>query len=104
MKRRRIFGGILIALAAVEAVLCGGLYWAMRQPPDAFGNVMKHVPMPMMLVLPFETLWNRARSGMVRVGDAAPDFRLPTLDHKSTIQLASFRGDRPVVLVFGSYT
>jgi peroxiredoxin len=65
---------------------------------------MKRVPMPMMLVLPFETLWNRARNGRLQVGDAAPDFRLPTLDHKSAVQLASFRGDRPVVLVFGSYT
>jgi hypothetical protein len=104
MKMRRVFGRILIGLAVVEAGLCAGLYWAMRQPPDAFGNVMKHVPMPMMLVLPFETLWNRARAGHVNVGDAAPDFRLPTLDHKNTVQLASFRGDRPVVLVFGSYT
>jgi hypothetical protein len=104
MKMRRVFGRILIALVAVEAALCAGLYWAMRQPPDDFGNVMKHVPMPMMLVLPFETLWNRARAGHVNVGDAAPDFRLPTLDHKNTVQLASFRDDRPVVLVFGSYT
>jgi len=55
-------------------------------------------------VLPFEPLWNRARAGGVRVGDTAPDFRLPTLDHKDMVQLASFRGVRPVVLVFGSYT
>jgi peroxiredoxin len=40
----------------------------------------------------------------VNVGDAAPDFRLPTLDRKSTVRLSTFRGDRPVVLVFGSYT
>jgi hypothetical protein len=104
MRALRIGGWIVIGLAAVELVLCAGLYWAMRQPPDAFGNVMKRVPMPMMLVLPFETLWNRARAGAVQVGDAAPDFRLPTLDHQRTVQLASFRDNRPVVLVFGSYT
>jgi len=34
----------------------------------------------------------------------APDFTLPTLDRKSTVHLAEFRGSRPVVLVFGSYT
>jgi len=34
----------------------------------------------------------------------APDFRLPTLDRKETVQLSSYRGSRPVVLVFGSYT
>jgi hypothetical protein len=104
MKLTRLFGGLIIGLAAAEAALCAGLYWAMRQPPDAFGRVMKHVPMPMMLVLPFEGLWNRARAGGVMVGDTAPDFRLPTLDRQSTVHLASFRGDRPVVLVFGSYT
>jgi hypothetical protein len=104
MKKLRIAGGIVLGLAAVEAVLCAGLYMAMRRPPDQFGQVMKHVPMPMMLILPFETLWNRARGGSVNVGDSAPDFRLPTLDRKNSVQLASFRGDRPVVLVFGSYT
>jgi peroxiredoxin len=38
------------------------------------------------------------------VGDTAPDFQLSTLDHKSEVQLSSFRGKQPVVLVFGSYT
>lgn len=76
----------------------------MRQPPDAFGRVMKHVPMPMMLVLPFETLWNQARGGRLHPGDMAPDFTLPRLDHTDQVRLSSFRGSRPVVLVFGSYT
>ena len=40
----------------------------------------------------------------LKVGQAAPDFTLPTVDRKSEVSLASFRGDRPVVLVFGSYT
>jgi hypothetical protein len=105
-KRRtpRILIGIVLALLCVQLALSAGLYLAMRQTPDAFGRVMKHVPMPMMLVLPFETLWNRARGGSLHAGDLAPDFRLPTVDHKDTVQLSSFRGSRPVVLVFGSYT
>ena len=89
---------------AAHLALTASLYWAMRQTPDRFGRVMKHVPMPMMLVLPFETLWMHARAGAVQAGDLAPDFRLPTLDHKSTVELASFRGSQPVVLIFGSYT
>lgn len=56
------------------------------------------------MVLPFETLWFRARAGSVAVGDTAPDFRLVTLDKKSEVSLASFRGSKPVVLIFGSYT
>lgn len=95
---------VLAVLVAAQLALSAGLYWAMCQPPDTFGRVMKHVPMPMMLVLPFETLWMRARAGQVQTGDMAPDFSLPTLDHTATVQLSSFRGAQPVVLVFGSYT
>jgi hypothetical protein len=95
---------VLAILLAVQVALSAGLYWAMCQPPDQFGRVMKHVPMPMMLVLPFETLWMRARAGQVQAGDMAPDFTLPTLDHTANVQLSSFRGSQPVVLVFGSYT
>lgn len=88
----------------IELALSAGLYWAMRQPPDVFGRVMMKVPMPMMLVLPFETLWKSARAGRLAPGDMAPDFRLPSLDRRSLVELASFRGSQPVVLVFGSYT
>jgi hypothetical protein len=104
---RRVSRKLLLVLAiliAAQLALSAGLYWAMSQPPDTFGRVMKHVPMPMMLVLPFETLWMRARAGQVQAGDMAPDFSLPTLDRTATVQLSSFRGTQPVVLVFGSYT
>ncbi|MDQ3621703.1 MAG: redoxin domain-containing protein [Verrucomicrobiota bacterium] len=40
----------------------------------------------------------------VRVGDEAPDFTLKTQDGAREVRLSSFRGKRPVVLVFGSYT
>jgi peroxiredoxin len=56
------------------------------------------------MLFPFETLWSRARAGELHVGDEAPDFRLSTLDKTSQISLASFRGSKAVVLVFGSYT
>lgn len=40
-----------------------------------------------------------------QVGDLAPDFDLPMLGMKgATVKLSSLRGDRPVALVFGSYT
>ena len=39
-----------------------------------------------------------------KVGEMAPDFVLPTYDRKKKIALADFRKDRPVVLVFGSFT
>jgi len=40
----------------------------------------------------------------LRVGDAAPDFKLKTKDSSREVQLSSFKGKRPVVLVFGSFT
>src|SRR5258708_3285261 len=42
--------------------------------------------------------------GGVAVGSPAPDFSLPRRDSSERIHLAQFRGDKPVVLVFGSYT
>lgn len=39
----------------------------------------------------------------LRVGDPAPDFKLKRMDG-GEVRLSSFRGQRPVLLVFGSYT
>ncbi len=101
-------GRKLLLVAAILLVfqvsLCAGFYWAMCQPPDRFGQIMARTPFPLMMVLPFETMWKHARAGVLRPGDAAPDFSLPTLDHAATVRLSSLRGARPVVLVFGSYT
>jgi hypothetical protein len=38
------------------------------------------------------------------VGRLAPDFSLPNLDDDKAIALSSFRGKKPVVLIFGSFT
>ncbi|MBI5686548.1 MAG: hypothetical protein HZC54_15880 [Verrucomicrobia bacterium] len=40
----------------------------------------------------------------LRVGDAASDFKLKTKDGSREVTLSSFKGRRPVVLVFGSFT
>ena len=107
---RRIARWLLFSVSFLVLVylsLCAGLYWAMWQPPDVFGRVMMRLtrlPPVVGMILPFETLWMRARAGKLHSGDLTPDFTLPTLDHKSRVQLSSFRGSRPVVLVFGSYT
>ena len=45
-----------------------------------------------------------ARLTALETGEVAPDFTLPTLDHRERVTLSSHRGRRPVVLVFGSYT
>lgn len=39
-----------------------------------------------------------------KVGDLAPDFELQDPEGDTAVRLSDFRGTRPVVLVFGSYT
>ena len=78
--------------------------WAMRQPPEVFGHIMAKMPMPAYFLFPFETMWSRARKGSLNVGDRAPDITVKTLDAKEAMQPASLWADKPVVLVFGSYT
>jgi hypothetical protein len=100
----RIALRVLLALVLVYAALTAGLAIAMRQPPDRFGAIMAKVPAIAFPVLPFETLWMNARAGHLQVGDTAPEFTLKTLDAAAQVRLSSFRGQKPVVLVFGSYT
>jgi len=39
-----------------------------------------------------------------RLGDTAPDFELRDVNGEDPIRLSSFQGDKPVVLIFGSFT
>ena len=94
---------IVLVIVVLYAGLLGGLL-AVMYHPTAFGQVMARFPEPLFLVVPFRRLWFIARAGSLRVGDPAPDFILPTSDRQSRVELASFRGSKPVVLVFGSYS
>ncbi|MGH9385625.1 MAG: hypothetical protein ACRD2N_15195 [Vicinamibacterales bacterium] len=55
-------------------------------------------------VLPGQRIWMWARSGSLKPGDTAPDFTLDTYNHSDRVALSAHRGQRRVVLVFGSYT
>lgn len=100
----RILGRVVVGLLLVYAAATAGMYIAMRQPPEKFGAIMAKVPMPAMIVLPFEPLWMNARAGTLNVGDQAADFSLPSLDGSRTLTLSNEYRDRPVALIFGSYT
>jgi len=104
MKKLLIKAFILLALAWLCA--CGAIYVAMKQPPESFARVMSHIPGPVAFVaFPFETLWTHARAGHLKQGDLAPDFLLMQLDRANSIQLSTLTAkQRPVVLIFGSYT
>ena len=93
---------IAIAVLVLYIGVLAGLLAVMRDP-TLFGRVMRRVPEPAFVVIPFKRLWLIARAGRLKPGDAAPDFDLPAHNKKSRVRLASFRG-QPVVLIFGSYT
>src|SRR5438477_10157892 len=82
----------------------GFIAWAMHQPPETFGRVMARMPVAAYFVIPFETLWTRARAGALQPGQSALDFSLGALDKSETVQLYSFSGKEQVVLVFRCYT
>ncbi len=104
MRGVRVLGLVLGGLALVYAIAAAGLYAAMKQPPERFGAIMSRVPMLSMMVLPFRPLWMSARAGHLSVADAAPDFELPATDHSRIVKLSQEWRERPVVLIFGSYT
>ena len=77
-------------------------YGFMAVPEDMF---MRYMPAVLVWgALPAPRMWLWARKGQLSTGDQAPDFTLPLHKQAGTVTLSSFRGQRPVVLVFGSYT
>ena len=102
---RKRLGTAAIVLVVVYIAFGSIVWWAMNQPPETFGRVMKRMPGPVpFLLFPFETFWLRARAGTLQVGDAAPDFTLLKVDKTDRVQLSVLNKQQPVVLVFGSYT
>ena len=99
-----LFG--VLGLAACYVVVFAVVLMAMLQPPERFGLFMTHVPTVLVRALPASRMWLWARSGALLPGAPAPDFALPRHDRsgRERVTLSSFRGQRPVVLVFGSYT
>lgn len=94
-----------VLAAALYLGLLGVLLALMYQPPETFARAMAHVPTTVAFgAVPFPRLWNMARGGSLKAGDPAPDFDLATPDGSGRVRLSSFRGQRPVALVFGSYT
>ncbi|HLY16065.1 MAG TPA: hypothetical protein VKR61_02520 [Bryobacteraceae bacterium] len=104
MRLWRVARILLGSCLVLYAVLTAALYWTMRQPLDRFGAIMRHVPGVAMAVLPFEPIWMRVRAGVLQPGDTAPDFELSTVDHSRRVRISEEFRNKPVVLIFGSYT
>jgi hypothetical protein len=95
---------VLAVLLAAYLLLSAALFAIMIQPPARFAGIIAKLPAPLFMILPFPPLWSIARAGHVSPGDGAPDFDLQTLDKTARVRLSSFQGQKPVVLIFGSYT
>ena len=96
---------VVLVLVGLYAVLFATVLAAMMRPPEQFGTAMRYLPAPLVWgALPAPRMWLWARKGNLTEGSPAPDFTLSTHDHTSRVSLSSYRGQRPVVLVFGSYT
>jgi hypothetical protein len=95
-----------LVLVVLYVALFSTVMAAMLQPPERFGAFMKHMPPAVVWAgLPASRMWLWARKGTLSEGELAPDFNLRTAkDRNQRIALSSYQGQRPVVLVFGSYT
>jgi hypothetical protein len=109
MKMRAVNKWLLrgaVVLAVLYVALFSTVMAAMLRPPEQFGAFMKDMP-PIVVwgALPAPTMWKWARRGTLAEGQRAPDFNLRTAkDRSRRVALSSYERQRPVVLVFGSYT
>jgi hypothetical protein len=77
-------------LAVLLVAAFGGLSYMAGSPKDAYGMVRYALP--------------HMHRGALKVGSDAPDARIVALDGLSRFQIRERTGDRPLVLVFGSFT
>jgi hypothetical protein len=102
---RKWIARVIALLVVLYVALFAVAGYAMLQPPARFGQIMKRMPQALVwATLPAPSMWKWARRGDLKEGDLAPDFTLSSQDRSREVTLSSHRGDRPVVLVFGSYT
>jgi hypothetical protein len=74
------------------------------QPAMTAGKPPPGMPSPLLLTLGLFRGEVGSPFPGPRVGQKAPDFTLRTQDGKGEINLTDYRGDRPAVLIFGSFT
>lgn len=80
--------GVVVGVVVIAAVV--GLSVMAGSPKDAYGMVRYALP--------------HMHRGKLKVGDAAPDAALLTLNGSDRFQIHDRIGARPLMIVFGSYT
>jgi hypothetical protein len=88
MRKKLIWAlGVLLVLSGAAF---GALCYLAGSPRDAYGMVRYALP--------------HMKLGNLKAGDQAPDFEAVALDGETRVRLYDRIGQRPLVLVFGSYT
>jgi hypothetical protein len=87
-KGRRIVKRILLGLGAVVLLAVGGMTYMIGGPKNLIGMLR----------------YDQRQEGRLKVGDRAPDVTLVALDGKTPVKLSEQFGEKPTVLVFGSFT
>jgi hypothetical protein len=67
------------------------------------GNAVKGSPLTLQDVMTSDD-YRDLMTAKVAEGDVAPDFDLTRVDSPGTLRLSSLLAERPVALIFGSYT
>lgn len=99
-KKTGWFARTALVLSAI--VVCGFTIWEERDLVYAGVNVIyksaywRHVEV---------NVWQKENDPYApKVGEEAPDFELTGVDGVTTMRLSDYRGEKPVVLLFGSFT
>ena len=79
---------VIAIVLAVLLVLAGAAIVFMIGPRNIYGMLR----------------YDQRREGPLEVGEKAPDIALVGLDGVSPVRLKDHMGDKPLVIIFGSYT
>ncbi len=83
----KIVKRVVLGLAGVVVLAAAALLWVVG-PRNVIGMLR----------------YDQREEGTLLVGHAAPDVSLVALDGRTRVSLAASVGEKPLVLVFGSYT
>ena len=87
-RARRVLRVSIAAVVLLAAAALAGFTYLVGGPSMLFGMLR----------------YDEREEGTLRVGDLAPDVELTALDGTTRVGLLADRGDKPLVLVFGSFT
>ena len=84
----RLWKKVLLGVGALSLLALGAVTYMIGGPRNLLGMLR----------------YDQRKEGTLKVGDRAPDVTLVALDGKTPVRLASEFGDKPTILVFGSFT